>query len=325
MPLLAKPDSIVFGANIGAPSHFAGLMLEQQKPGAVFRYTQTGGGAKRIAAIQGEHVDATSFSIAEFVQYRGGGLRALAVLGEQRHPKIPNVPTATEQGFQVVSENTQFWWAPPETPQPRIDVLADAIETAMQMDDVQEKLALMNIDPVVMRGQTLAEDLERRAKSISEVSQRPTIDLPNIPLITLVITVCFAMVSFARREIGFPIAASKGDLELSRMNLVGAIAAITIAYVLLLQIGFSFVPCTIVFLICAGVVILRQSSSQTAEANRETIEESDTTSVAAPITNDPSLAGVGWRRSIASLTVFAFVFAFAIQYLFTEVLVVDLP
>ena len=41
------PDEIVFAANIGAPSHFAGLMLEQQRPGASFRYTQTGGGAKR--------------------------------------------------------------------------------------------------------------------------------------------------------------------------------------------------------------------------------------------------------------------------------------
>ena len=60
-----RPDEIIFAANIGAPSHFAGLMLEQAASGAKFRYTQTGGGAKRFAALQGGHVNVSAFSIAE--------------------------------------------------------------------------------------------------------------------------------------------------------------------------------------------------------------------------------------------------------------------
>ena len=120
------PDTIIFSANIGAPSHFAGLMLESESPGSKFRYTQNGGGAKRFAALQGGHVDVSSFSVAEYVQFQQDGMRALAILGEKRHSDLPDLPTAGEQGFDVISQNMQFWWAPLGTPKERIGKIADA-------------------------------------------------------------------------------------------------------------------------------------------------------------------------------------------------------
>ena len=125
-----RPAELVFSANIGAPSHFAGLMLQDRREGAEFRYTQNGGGAKRLAAILGGHVDVSAFSIAEYVQFRDSGVKALALLGSERHPDLPELPTAGEQGFDVISQNMQFWWAPIGTPAERIEVLADAIEAA---------------------------------------------------------------------------------------------------------------------------------------------------------------------------------------------------
>ena len=40
----SNPDSITYSTNLGAPSHFAGLMLEQAQSGASFRFVQGGGG-----------------------------------------------------------------------------------------------------------------------------------------------------------------------------------------------------------------------------------------------------------------------------------------
>ena len=177
-----SPDSIVFSANMGAPSHFSGLMLEAEKSGSKFRYTQTGGGSKRFAALQGGHVDVSVFSIAEFSQFQKAGMRALALLGPQRHPEIPNVPTAVEQGFDVISQNMQFWWAPKGTPNDRIEKIADALITAMKSPVVRQQLAAMKVDAISLRGNALAAELKRRGDRVTAVAPSQNPSLPNFPL-----------------------------------------------------------------------------------------------------------------------------------------------
>ena len=62
-----KPDTIRFGANRGALTHFAGLQLESMAEGAQFRYAQIGGGAERFANLKAGHIDVTGFSIEEVI------------------------------------------------------------------------------------------------------------------------------------------------------------------------------------------------------------------------------------------------------------------
>ena len=68
-----EPHSIVFAVGIGAPSHYAGLMLEKAAGDAKFQFTQSGGGAKRFASLLGGHTDVTTFSLAEFLEFRSSG------------------------------------------------------------------------------------------------------------------------------------------------------------------------------------------------------------------------------------------------------------
>jgi tripartite-type tricarboxylate transporter receptor subunit TctC len=77
-----QPDSVVFGANLGAPSQLTGLLLESGLPGAKFRYSQTGGGSDRLSSLLGGHVEVTSFSIAEYLRFKEAGVRALAYMGK---------------------------------------------------------------------------------------------------------------------------------------------------------------------------------------------------------------------------------------------------
>ena len=53
---------------------------------ARFRYVQHGGGAKRYGALIGGHAQVSAFSVAEYQQFREGGLRALAYCGNEPHP-----------------------------------------------------------------------------------------------------------------------------------------------------------------------------------------------------------------------------------------------
>ncbi len=186
-----RPGSITFAANLGAPSHFAALLLEEAREGCRFRFAQSGGGTRRFEHLRGQHVDATSFSIDEYVRFRSDGIRALAYLGAERHPKLPDVPTAVEQGFDIVHGITQYWWMPKDTPPERADVLADCLSRAMQTDYVRGKLAEMNVEPVFLTGDSLQRHLTDSTVAMSAVDPRATLPLPNLPLWTAVAAAIF--------------------------------------------------------------------------------------------------------------------------------------
>jgi len=174
-----SPDELVFAANLGTPSHFAGRLLEQQAPGARFRFTQTGGGAKRYSAIKGGHAVASAFSIEEYSRWKKGGLRALAVCQAVRHPAEPGLPTTFEQGYGFRSVNMQFWWAPKGTPQKRLDVLAQALQKAMKTPRVQDMMRDIQSKPTFLTGAALQEEIAGRQEAIASVTRRETIELPD--------------------------------------------------------------------------------------------------------------------------------------------------
>jgi len=182
------PDELVFAANLGAPVHYAGLILEKDLPGAHFRYTQKGGGAARFEAVIGGHADVSAFSLGEYVSFKEGGLRALAISSEARHPEAPEIPTATEQGFGFVHANMHFWWFPKETSQDKIDFIANVIEKCMATEQVKKQLALRLSNPFVQTGQPMKDLLKDRIGKIQSVDATSPDVLPNIPFWVSLIT-----------------------------------------------------------------------------------------------------------------------------------------
>ncbi|MDF1744178.1 MAG: tripartite tricarboxylate transporter substrate-binding protein [Gimesia sp.] len=183
------PGEVQFGTNLGALAHFAAKKIEQVSGGEFFNYVQTGGGQKRYTQLIGGHIDVAIFSLAEYLAYRGDGqIRALAVLSEQRHSALPDVLTAREQDIDAVVGNSLYWWAPKGTPQGRIDLLADALEQAMQSDSVQKSLRALSIAPVFYRGEKLNENISQSEKIFSELVPSSTVQIPDFPFYILVAT-----------------------------------------------------------------------------------------------------------------------------------------
>lgn len=74
---------------------------------------------------------------------RTGKLRALATLGEKRHPLLPDVPTLAESGFPGLTlSNWLFYVVPKGTPQPVVDRLSRAINNAQRNPGMQQKFGL---------------------------------------------------------------------------------------------------------------------------------------------------------------------------------------
>jgi len=264
-----KPETINFGANLGALTHYAGLLLEDEYPGAKFIYSQAGGGASRFSDLAGNHIQVTGFSVEEFSRFRSSkdgssnlkGLRGLAIFSEQRDDDLPNVPTAKEQGIDIVLSNTFYWWAPKGTPQERIDVLAEALRKAIEKPEVRRRLQNMHIRPVFLRGEKLQARIDRSTKLYGRVSAAPPAKLPNYPAVvsTVILGLCLLRGWEIWRERRSAPTPTTPDEVAPRHR--AAILVVLLSFGYFAVLAFSPVPfswATGVFVLAAGGLLIRR-------------------------------------------------------------------
>ena len=190
-----RPYQLVYGTNLGAPNHYSALFLQNGKSGAKFRFTQTGGGAKRLAQLKGGHIDLTGFSVAEYQQFKDAGIKALASLGEKRESSFPNLTTALEQEVRATHDLMQFWWAPQNTPPERIAYLQNLLAEAMATREIKESFQNLHMDPVLQVGQDLLKTIADRSQKLQGITIDKPTALPPLEWIILGITViCFVFV-----------------------------------------------------------------------------------------------------------------------------------
>ena len=138
----ANPGKITIG--IGGPyttsETFWRWMIKTH--GINVRLVKFGGGAQMMLAGLGGHVDVfggSALSISE--HHRAGKLRPLAYYGAERHPEYKDVPTAKEQGLDIVLEIWNGFAAPKGTPKAAIDKFADALGKMLNDPDVKQTMA----------------------------------------------------------------------------------------------------------------------------------------------------------------------------------------
>ena len=101
--------------------------------GLKFRHVPFGGGGPALTALVGKHVDfATQFPLASLPLVEGKQLRALAVLGDKRLRKAPDVPTAKELGIDAEYYLWNGLLAPKNTPAAIVAKLKEAIKKSVQ-------------------------------------------------------------------------------------------------------------------------------------------------------------------------------------------------
>lgn len=168
----ARPDTIIHGANLGAVNHMAGLMVEGASPGSKFRFVQIGGGAANFKALKGGHTQVAHITLAEYSSFRAGGVKALAYLTGERHPDVPDLPTAKELGYDLDFCLQNWWFAPKGTPRDRIDRIAAVLEKAMQSDYVKQIMRERMNAPTFLGPDALAAKLTKDYAMIAPIAQK---------------------------------------------------------------------------------------------------------------------------------------------------------
>jgi tripartite-type tricarboxylate transporter receptor subunit TctC len=143
----ANPDKLIFG-NTG-PWGQADLpwKLIVKQTGIKARNVPYDGGGPSILAVLGGHADLTGGLPTSLLPHiKSGKFRALVVLDDRRAAELPDVPTAKEEGVNVVNLMWRAVLAPKGTPRPIIDRLALAFKKMTEDKSVIPMIKQMGDD-----------------------------------------------------------------------------------------------------------------------------------------------------------------------------------
>ena len=177
----AEPDTLIFGANLGAINHMGGIMLQNLTDGAKFRFVQIGGGTANYTALTGAQTDATVLSAAEVANFTLGPdgqpledaqIKPLAYTGAERVKNLPDVPTMKELGYDMNYCIQSWWFAPKGTPQEAIDGMAGALEAAMETDRIAKFMDDKMFTPVFLKGEEMQASLDETWEAIEPIAKQ---------------------------------------------------------------------------------------------------------------------------------------------------------
>lgn len=167
--LLKAPSRVVFGAggSVGSQDWVKAALLVRAAGGEhrAMRFVAFEGGGDALNALQGKHVDVFSGDAAEVLSAMNAGapLRILAVLSEHRlDGDLQNVPTAREQGVDVVWPTVRGLYISANTSDAVSDAWTQAFRNAMDAPGYPDLLRKYGLYPLSLSGNLLDTYITQR-------------------------------------------------------------------------------------------------------------------------------------------------------------------
>jgi tripartite-type tricarboxylate transporter receptor subunit TctC len=168
----ARAGDLKAGVQIGAINHFLFLSLADAT-GTRYRYVNTGGGGPTRTALAGGHVDIAFLTVNEAKPLvDSGDLSIVALFAPSRLPAWPALPTAREQGTDLLLNLNYWWWMPKATPRDRVDRFAEALRVASQDPEIAGKFAEFNMIPSFLKGAELEAEIQRQYEHMKRLAER---------------------------------------------------------------------------------------------------------------------------------------------------------
>ena len=170
----ANPGKLnVASINVGSTQHLAAELLKTSA-GVDFQVVPFNGSPAVITALRGKQVDAAVEILGPMLsQISAKVVQPLAVMGTQRAPALPEVPTIAQSGvsgFDVASWNALA--APARTPAPVIALLNREVNKVLADPGVRKQLADLNVTPRGGTPEQLRDLLASEVRRWSEVIVR---------------------------------------------------------------------------------------------------------------------------------------------------------
>jgi putative tricarboxylic transport membrane protein len=154
----ADPGSVAFagGSAVGGFDHMKPLMV-LQKAGFTdirkIKYIGVDGGADAITQTVGGFTQAMTGDMSEIVSFLSNGdIRVIAVLTDERVPGFDDIPTAKEQGFDVVAVNWRGLYVPKGISDAKFDEWAGKLQQVADSPEWAKAMADNGLAPFTKVG-----------------------------------------------------------------------------------------------------------------------------------------------------------------------------
>ncbi|MEM7257087.1 MAG: tripartite tricarboxylate transporter substrate-binding protein, partial [Pseudomonadota bacterium] len=154
----SDPGSVAFagGSAVGGFDHLKPLMLLQRvgfNDITKVKYIGVDGGADAITQTIGGFTQAMTGDMSEIVGFlKSGEIRALAVLTEERVPGFDDIPTAKEQGFDVVAVNWRGLYIPKDVSDDTFNMWAERLQKVADSNEWKEAMVANGLAPFTKVG-----------------------------------------------------------------------------------------------------------------------------------------------------------------------------
>jgi tripartite-type tricarboxylate transporter receptor subunit TctC len=145
---MENPGRVTFATNgPGTTSAMIGSMIEHELGVDMRPIPYSGGSPAQIALISGEvQTNIESLTVA-LPNIQAGEYFAYAIASEERHPKLPNVPTFAELGYPgVIANSWNGLYAPAGTSPEVLEALNGAIKTILEKPEIIEAMNNLGVD-----------------------------------------------------------------------------------------------------------------------------------------------------------------------------------
>jgi len=173
----ANPGSVAFagGSATGGFDHMKPLMLLQRAGFTDIRkvkYISLNNGADAITQTIGGFTQAMTGDMSEVVGFlKAGEIRALAVLSEERIPGFEDIPTAREQGFDVVAVNWRGLYIPKGVSDATFNLWAERLQKVADSAEWKEAMAANGLAPFTKVGNNFQNYIDGVIKEVRELSK----------------------------------------------------------------------------------------------------------------------------------------------------------
>lgn len=175
--LIADPGSVAFagGSAVGGFDHLKPLMLLQRAGFTditAVKYIGVDGGADAITQTVGGFTQAMSGDMSEVVGFlNSGDVRAIAVLTEERVPGFDDIPTAKEQGYDVVAVNWRGLYVPKGVSDEVFAEWAARLQAVADSDEWAQAMADNGLAPFTLVGDEFQSYVDSVVAEINQLSK----------------------------------------------------------------------------------------------------------------------------------------------------------
>ena len=154
----ADPGSVAFagGSAAGGFDHMKPLQVLQAGGFTDIRkvkYIAVDGGADAITQTIGGHTQAMTGDMSETIGFlKSGDIRILAVLTDERVPGFDNIPTAKEQGYDVVAVNWRGLYVPKGISDDQFNAWAEKLQAVADSAEWKQIMADNGLAPFTKVG-----------------------------------------------------------------------------------------------------------------------------------------------------------------------------